>query len=200
MAERLNWIGLKFNKLTVLSEAGVNSSKNKIFNCLCDCGNTIIVISSKLKANTTKSCGCLRIANRIKHGFSKHPLYNIWSSMITRCTNLNAANYALYGGRGITVCMEWLNNIEVFIADVGERPSTSYSLERRNNNLGYFKDNCYWATTEEQNSNKRTNIQIIYNGETKTAMQWSKELGILHNRIYRNRNIEDSIASKRKRM
>lgn len=74
--------------------------------------------------------------------------------MRNRCNNPKAVNYANYGGRGITVCAEW-DSFEVFLKDMGRKPSDT-TLERIDNNLGYCKANCKWATVAEQNLNQRT--------------------------------------------
>lgn len=85
------------------------------------------------------------------------PTYRAWCKMKSRCYNPNYVNYAAYGGRGITVCSEWLNSFETFLADMGERPERidALSLDRIDNSLNYSKDNCRWATAQEQASNKR---------------------------------------------
>lgn len=81
--------------------------------------------------------------------------YGIWCSMIDRChRELNHA-YARYGGRGIFVCDEWRNSFESFISHVGMRPSKNHSIDRIDNDKGYFPGNCRWATVEQQSTNKR---------------------------------------------
>lgn len=75
--------------------------------------------------------------------------------MKARCSNPNKAAYPNYGGRGITVCDAWANSFETFLADMGDRPNTKLSLDRIDNEKGYFKENCRWATASEQNANRR---------------------------------------------
>lgn len=111
-----------------------------------------------------------------RHGLSLSREHKSWESMIHRCTNKNAANYAMYGGRGITVCEEWLQ-FENFYRDMGERPN-GHSLDRINNNLGYFKDNCRWASTVEQLNNRRNNHLITFCNKTQTLSQWAREIGL----------------------
>lgn len=74
-----------------------------------------------------------------------------------RCSNPNGKNYADYGGRGIKVCERW-ENFENFVADVGERPSAAYSLDRIDNHKGYEPGNVRWATRKEQANNTRRNL------------------------------------------
>lgn len=167
-------IGLYFRKLKIISFAYYKHN-NKYYKCLCECGNTKIISIGHIKQGKTQSCGCLKTK---QNGLSTHPLHQVWYHMINRCTNPLRPEYINYGGRGITVCDEWLNSFTVFLEDIGERPSVKHSIERRNNELGYNKNNCYWATKEEQNNNTRSNVFLTHNGNTLTLAQWSRELGI----------------------
>jgi hypothetical protein len=81
------------------------------------------------------------------------PTWLSWQAMQQRCHNPNAGNYHKYGARGITVCDEWRESFEAFLSDMGPRPLGT-TLDRRKNHLGYFKDNCRWATAVEQNRNR----------------------------------------------
>lgn len=95
---------------------------------------------------------------RKTHAERKYPKeYRAWQSMKARCTsgNKDAHNYA---DRGIFVCGAWLKSFWKFLEDVGQAPSKQHTLDRKDNNLGYCKDNCRWATYSEQNSNKRNNV------------------------------------------
>lgn len=85
-----------------------------------------------------------------------HPLYNTWYAMIDRCYSINHPSYRRYGGRGISVCDRWRNNLDNFIEDMGEKPSPTHSIDRINNNGNYEPSNCRWATMSEQQTNKNT--------------------------------------------
>jgi hypothetical protein len=97
--------------------------------------------------------------------------------MHNRCRNPNARRYHRYGGRGIDVCAEWADFAQ-FYADMGPRPTPKHTLERIDNNAGYSKSNCKWATKSEQNRNKCDNRLVTYNGTTMTLMDASKLAGI----------------------
>ena len=116
------------------------------------------------------------------HGLSGSPEYKVWSSMKQRCLNPNEYAYPRYGGRGITVSENWLL-FSNFYREMGGRPSPLHTLERRDNNLGYSADNCYWALPEIQSRNKRNNVVISFNGKSMTIADWSLELGIKPNVI-----------------
>ncbi len=109
--------------------------------------------------------------------------FRVWAGIVQRCTNPNVDQWKDYGGRGITMCAEWRNSFETFLSDMGRRPSTKHTIERKDNNGNYCKDNCIWATREVQANNKRNNRRIEFNGETHTLMQWSKITGIDRNTI-----------------
>ena len=105
--------------------------------------------------------------------------------MIQRCCNPSNNAYHYYGGRGITVCEQWRDSFETFLADVGLRPSNQHSLDRYPNNDGnYEPGNVRWATRMEQAINKRSNRWITAHGKTMTVSEWSRELGILDKTIY----------------
>lgn len=87
---------------------------------------------------------------------SGHPVYGVWATMIQRCHNPNLKQYARYGARGITVCQEWRDSFEAFLTHIGPRPSPEYSIDRIDNDKGYFPGNVRWATRQEQVANRRT--------------------------------------------
>lgn len=159
MTKRLDVTGQRFGSLTVLAVSGKDVHGNFMWLCQCDCGNKRVVGGYRLRSGHTKSCGCLqpeaaRKASTV-HGGRYLPEYSIWSAMIKRCGNSKADNYERYGGRGISVCESWLN-FENFFRDMGSRPTLKHSIDRIDNDKGYSKDNCRWATGVEQSANKRT--------------------------------------------
>ena len=117
------------------------------------------------------------------HGLSQTPEYRSWKQLIQRCENPNDPSYKNYGGRGIKVNRAWRRSFEKFYLDMGARPGPQYSIERKDNNGEYGKENCCWATKVEQVNNRRNNIFLTYQGKTQTVAQWARELSIPVKRI-----------------
>lgn len=180
-------IGQRVGRLLVLARAASQPEKDSIracWLCQCDCGNTIIVTGASLNKGAqgkggTRSCGCLMKEKPIKHGRCSTRAYRIWNTMFQRSTNPNNPAYHRYGGRGITVCEEW-KDFRNFYADMGN-PSPGLTLDRKDNSLGYSKDNCRWATRMEQSNNRENNRCIEYQGKQQTAAQWAREFGLTKN-------------------
>lgn len=102
------------------------------------------------------------------HGLSDSPEYIAWQGMWKRCANKQDRDYPAYGGRGVQVCGEW-KDFEIFISDMGMRPSPNHSIDRINNNGNYEPGNCRWTTTIEQANNRRTNHVVVYH-DTKMSL------------------------------
>lgn len=147
------------------------------------------MIKVDLRIENAKRIGKLNIT----HNKSKEPIYHVWRSMLSRCYYKKDKYYISYGARGITVCDVW-HTFEGFYKDMGNRPK-GMTLDRIDNNKGYYKENCKWSTLTEQANNRRSNRVITYKNKTLTLIQWSKEMGIsydvLKKRIsYKNWNID----------
>jgi hypothetical protein len=90
---------------------------------------------------------------------SRYPSeYTAWANMKQRCLNILNPSYDEYGGRGITVCEEWIDSFLSFLEDMGPKPSKELMLERIDNDKSYKPGNCKWATMAEQAHNTRRNI------------------------------------------
>lgn len=170
----INLTGERFGMLTVIGQKGSRHG-HAMWECECDCGTKTVVQSSDLRSGRTKSCGC----NRIVHGGHGSRLYRIWTGMKTRCFNEADHTYAQYGGRGITVCDEWRDSFEAFRDwALANGYQDDLTIDRTDVNGPYSPDNCRWATTKDQENNRRNNRLITHNGKTQTLSQWAEETGI----------------------
>lgn len=160
--------------------------------CQCDCGKKCSPIITNIRPDKQVSCGCLRAekSKRSKHkthGQSnrKRPTseYWAWGKMIQRCRNKNNPYYKNYGERGIFVCDRWANSFEAFFEDMGSKPSPHYSIDRINNNDGYYKENCRWATREEQMVNRSAINLYSFRGKMLSMSQIDRELGFTKSTI-----------------
>ena len=132
------------------------------------------------------------------HGMTKTPEYSIWVQMRRRCRDPKMASYSRYGARGITVSDEWDDSFEVFYSDMGPRPDANYSIDRIDGFKGYSKENCRWATHEEQNNNRSSNVLLNHLGKTLSVAEWAREIGVsrmtLHSRIKRGLSVEKILS------
>jgi len=161
--------GMRFGRLTALSQHHKDTRLNWFWLCQCDCGNKKVVSRSHLVAGSTQSCGCLMRETRrgrlITHGLSKTRFYHIWSGMYCRCHKTYHGAFWRYGGRGITVYAKW-HTFQGFVDDMydsykkhceqfGEQDT---SIDRIDGTKGYYPGNVRWATCKEQANNMITNI------------------------------------------
>jgi hypothetical protein len=159
----LDLAGQRFGRLLVLSRGPRDRQGNAQWECVCDCGTATVVRGFCLRDGNTQSCGCLnREASVVKntvHGGAgagrTTPEYRAWQNMKTRCFNPNFTTYEDYGGRGITVCSQWVNDFPAFLAHVGPKPSPAHSLDRIDNEGHYEPGNVRWASRSDQNRNRR---------------------------------------------
>jgi len=191
--------GQRFGRLVVVERCGTMYKKPiSAWLCRCDCGNEKIVPIFHLKNGNTKSCGCLtkemaserghksKIGERSrKHGDFGTKLYGVWAAMKRRCSNPNVPAYKNYGGRGITVCNDWMayQSFKDWAIGTGYKESTGearnkLTLERIDANGPYSPDNCTWIPLKQQAGNHRRNVKIEHDGEMLTLSEISRKTGI----------------------
>lgn len=203
----------KFDRWNVICRAEDKVSKNgshhTAYKCVCDCGTERIVDATSLLSGKSKSCGCLgretssRVCrNNFKtHGETKTRLYQIYAGIKKRCLNTKAYNYMNYGGRGISICEEWLNSWRAFRDwSYLNGYSDELSIDRIDVNGNYSPDNCRWVDRVAQANNRRSSRNIVYNDETHTIAEWAKILDIpykrLHKWISKGKTMEEIMATQ----
>lgn len=153
----LGSVGERYGRWTVLDVALGEDGKGR-YVVRCDCGTERSVSGYTIRSGRSRSCGCLQrelAAERGRtHGLTGSPEYVSWSSMKARCLNPKNDNYSRYGGRGITVCNEWRDSFEAFLAAVGPKPSPHHTLDRIDVDGNYEPGNVRWATPAEQRANQ----------------------------------------------
>lgn len=195
--------GKLVGRLTVIHYAGKDHESNSLWFCRCLCGTELLVVASRLTKANTKSCGCLQADSRATatrvHGLCRSAEYGVWSGMIQRCTNPKRSKFKRYGARGIKVCTRWLESFESFLTDMGNRPSSRHTIERKNNDGDYEPGNCVWIVKEEQAKNSSLTIKLTFNGETLCMSDWARRVGILPSRLSRRLkdgwSLEDALTT-----
>lgn len=195
-----NLTGMRFGRLVVL-DLDYRKNRKTYWMCQCDCGNIKSVRSDSLQDGSVRSCGCLhretaaKQANSIhKHKQSGTRLYEIWQSMKSRCNNPNNARYARYGGRGIRVCDEWMNDFSAFYQWANANGyREDLTIDRIDNDGDYDPSNCRWASGKEQSRNRSTNVDIKIGNSTRTLTEWCEIFEVdsktIFARYYRNPDI-----------
>lgn len=160
--------GERFGRLLVEEEDLSRPGHGARWRCRCDCGAHVTVRGDQLRCGNTTSCGCRSrealSEGRTRHGFSSrqgdHPLYRAWEGMIARChARPGSKAWKDYVLRGIQVCDRW-RVFENFLEDMQLTWREGLSLDRVDNDLGYFPGNCRWATRREQQRNRRANVRV----------------------------------------
>lgn len=172
--------GREFGKLTVIKQDGRNVQGRVMWLCQCSCGKQCHASTGDLCSGDTQSCGCLKDGHP-KHGMVYTSTYEIWCGMKKRCTDSKSKSWKNYGGRGITICEKW-KTFEGFFDDMGERPD-GLSIDRIDNNKGYYKENCRWTNLLTQANNRRSNHPLTYLGKTQSLHQWAKEFNLSYSTL-----------------
>ena len=199
MKKEIEYTGQKFGRLTAIKFSHRNKKSKSYWLFKCDCGKEKAIRTDGVISGIVKSCGCLsrELTSKrfFKHGMIEDRFYKIWKGIKGRCLNKNNSSYKNYGDRGITICSEWIefknfyrdmnNSYKNHVKKFGEKNT---SIDRENNEKGYYRKNCHFATIKEQNLNTRRNYIITYKGQSMKIDQWSKKLNInkktLFSRLY----------------
>lgn len=206
MEMRSDFVGKVFSFLTVKDVVPFGTRAQRL-QCVCVCGTVVLAKTHQLTSREKTSCGCWKKqvlgyttrthgqANSRVSGY-KSRAYGVWQAMRDRCSNPNRKDYHRYGGRGITVCKQW-GTFEAFLADMGE-PPVGLTLERKDNNKGYSKQNCEWATRRHQSYNSSRNVYIEHKGKTMMLKQWQQTMGVqagtYYARLKRGWSIKEALS------
>lgn len=198
--------GQRFGRLLVIKKCG-RKGRSVAWLCRCDCGSEKIMKGCALLRGV-QSCGCLRkdkLLERIsRHGLCGQRIYGIWAGMLQRCSNQKQRNYSRYGGRGITVCDEWRQDFEAFYNwAMAHGYKDGLTIDRIDNDKGYYPDNCRWITMKNQANNRHNNHYLEFNGHRHTISEWSELLGInkhtIRCRLKRGWSIERTLTEEIKK-
>lgn len=201
-----NYIGKSFGDLIILSvSTQTNKGGNKFVLARCKCGKEKNIPLSNIVRGHSKSCGCKILINlknsNVTHNLSNHLLYFLWRHIKSRCLNNNSKHFYNYGGRGICICAEWINNFEIFYQwAITNGWMKGLQIDRINNDGNYEPSNCRFVTSKVNCRNKRNNTFLYFKGENKTISEWSDILGIkkstISSRINRG-NMPTELALKK---
>lgn len=193
--------GTRVGRLTVIEMVTGGNANTRKYRCVCDCGGEKITSEDNLKRGHTRSCGCLRKENcggvskyGTKHSESKTRLYKIWSQMYQRCYVDDEKTYKYYGGRGITICDEWLYSFTNFKQwAINNGYVDDLTLDRIDVNGSYSPNNCRWATKKEQSNNRRNNRYVLYDGNEITISEYADIVNLPYWKAFRiaNKNTGD---------
>lgn len=181
MRRRSYQVGARVGRLTIIS-IGDATPHGRRLTVQCDCGSPPKeVLGPNLGEHRTKSCGCARAtecaARNAVHGRRSARVYESWRGLKARVTRESHVKFPDYGGRGLDMDPRW-QVFKEFYSDMGDPPSPTHSIERRNNDWGYWKDNCIWATALQQGANKRNNIHIAWRGQNLILAEACRRAGV----------------------
>lgn len=198
-----DYIGKKYNKLTIISEAPKEKENRTCFKVQCDCGRIFNVLHKSLLDNNTKSCGCNRKGGtpgsfKPKHGMFGTPIYKRWGSMKRRCYSKIDIGYKNYGERGIQVCKEWQNFTGFYEWALNNGYESKLDLDRINNNGNYEPGNCRFISRSKNCLNKRNTLLINSTPASIICKENKIPASTFHNRLKRGWSIERSATEKQK--
>jgi len=201
--------GQRFERLKVIKRIENNKHGQAMWLCKCDCGNEVKTTTAHLRKGHVKSCGCYshdltrkRNKDNARHGVSRTRLYREWAMMKQRCYKKEHKSFADYGGRGITVCDEWLVPDNFFEWALSNGYAENLTIDRIDVNGNYCPENCRFITMKEQIRNRRNTVTVEYNGENVTLAELAKISGVpyatIHWRFKDGKTVDELIKPVRK--
>lgn len=178
----IDMTGKVLGSLTVLRRSD-ERGRGGVWVCRCECGTEVLRRGDNLRSSKHPNCGCEAGALVRTHGKKGTKIYRIWRGIKDRCCNERCAQYHRYGGRGIQICETWRNSFQAFYDDMGDVPESKHSIERIDNDRGYCKSNCRWASMREQSRNKCNTHRLTFKGKTRSLSEWADKLKIPDHRI-----------------
>ncbi len=184
---KLNLLGQKFAHMLVIGDRG-SDGHHTLWKVRCDCGRVVIKVGVEIKSGKfcCAKCPFLREsigAHNATHAMSRHPAYAVWRSMLARCNRPSHPAFKNYGGRGIHVCDAWMK-FETFWGDLRDGYMPGLTLDRIDNNAGYCRENCRWASMTTQCRNKRSNVLIPTPLGQLTVAEASERFGVGRTTIF----------------
>ena len=190
--KRKNEIGNRYNHLVVLELDHIDDkSKQGFYLCECDCGNKKVIGIDSLRTGSTKACGCLRgKKNKWNYLSTEHQdLYKRWNRMKSRCYNHKDIGYSNYGGRGIKVCDEWMDNFDNFAEwSYNNGYKVGLEIDRINNSEDYKPSNCRYVSATKNRRNKRTTQRYEYQGKMMPLGEIAEINGIAYKVLWQRLN------------
>lgn len=159
LAKHEDAVGKRSGSLVIIGITSSEKSRGVYYICNCDCGMTVVILSSRVKSgHSTKCSKCGKDdfdskTYKVRHGMSHTSTYRIWDGMRRRCTDPKDKSYGRYGGKGITVCDRWLESFDNFLEDMGVRPD-GLEIDRIDSKGPYSPANCRWVTRQENLKNR----------------------------------------------
>lgn len=194
-------VGRKFTRLTVLAIGKPPGSYRYAAVCDCDCGTRLAARLEKITAGKTQSCGCYQRDRSATHGCWGHPIFPVWSHLMSRCYNKKDKRFEHYGGRGISVCEHW-HDPNNFIENMYPSYERGLQLDRIDNDGNYEPSNCRWATPLIQQRNRGNVIRVTIGEKTLPLTEWCEINGVnpgtAHDRIRRGWSPEVAVTAKAK--
>ena len=197
--------GFRFGKLTVTDDftrsIGKYGNSVILWDCICDCGGTISVLSSGLLGGDVKSCGCLKgevlRERNFTHGLANTPEYRVWLGMRNRCNNPKGLAAKHYHERGIIVEEPWNSSFTAFLGDMGKRPTALHTIERVDVNKNYCKENCIWTDNGSLQAYNQTKRSTNTSGRTGVSFykgRWIAYIGEKY--LLSSYNFEEAVAAR----